>query len=161
MRTRETGDRATDQDVGLKRGAILVAIHLELHGQAIGSLDTPIAAHARSLGATVMTHNVREFSRAPEGNVEMAAVAMAKLFTAPWLTSTKRMMLHAGIGPRRSPTRATSCPATVIDRTLWRAPDCRRPGAPMHRGPAVQAGDRGTACRYASAPEVLVLRSHR
>ncbi len=36
---------------------------LEQRGQPIGPLDQLIAAHARSLGATVVTVNVREFKR--------------------------------------------------------------------------------------------------
>lgn len=47
----------------------VVRAHLEPRGLAIGPLDTLIAAHARSLGATVVTENVREFSRVPELNV--------------------------------------------------------------------------------------------
>lgn len=38
---------------------------LESHGTPIGPLDTLIAAHALSLGATLVTNNVREFSRVP------------------------------------------------------------------------------------------------
>jgi tRNA(fMet)-specific endonuclease VapC len=33
-------------------------------------MDTLIAAHAASLGMTVVTHNVREFSRVPGLKVE-------------------------------------------------------------------------------------------
>ena len=36
---------------------------LERRGQPIGPLDLLIAAHARSLGATVVTVNMREFKR--------------------------------------------------------------------------------------------------
>ncbi len=36
---------------------------LEKEGKSIGPLDTLIAAHAESLGATLVTNNVREFSR--------------------------------------------------------------------------------------------------
>lgn len=39
---------------------------LEMKGQRIGDRDTMIAAHARSLGYTVVTNNVREFSRVCE-----------------------------------------------------------------------------------------------
>jgi tRNA(fMet)-specific endonuclease VapC len=38
---------------------------LEKRGQGIGPLDTLIAAQALRLGATIVTHNVREFSRVP------------------------------------------------------------------------------------------------
>lgn len=36
---------------------------LERRGTPIGSLDTMIAAHARALGAVLVTNNIREFSR--------------------------------------------------------------------------------------------------
>jgi tRNA(fMet)-specific endonuclease VapC len=38
---------------------------LERNGTPIGPLDTLIAAHAISLGATVVTSNLREFRRVP------------------------------------------------------------------------------------------------
>jgi tRNA(fMet)-specific endonuclease VapC len=43
---------------------------LEKHGIPIGSLDTMIAAHARALGAVLVTNNVREFSRVEGLRVE-------------------------------------------------------------------------------------------
>ena len=36
---------------------------LAAKGQPIGPYDVLIAAHARSMGATLVTHNVREFKR--------------------------------------------------------------------------------------------------
>jgi len=42
-----------------------VRTHLEAAGTKIGALDTFIAAHARSVGATLVTNNTREFSRVP------------------------------------------------------------------------------------------------
>jgi tRNA(fMet)-specific endonuclease VapC len=45
-------------------GAIRAA--LERQGTPIGSLDTLIAAHAQSLDVTLVTNNVREFSRVPD-----------------------------------------------------------------------------------------------
>jgi tRNA(fMet)-specific endonuclease VapC len=42
-----------------------VRAHLEARGTPIGSLDTLIAAHALSLGLTLVTNNTREFSRVP------------------------------------------------------------------------------------------------
>jgi tRNA(fMet)-specific endonuclease VapC len=42
-----------------------VRAYLEYRGLGIGPLDTLIAGHARSLDATVVTDNVREFSRVP------------------------------------------------------------------------------------------------
>jgi tRNA(fMet)-specific endonuclease VapC len=43
---------------------------LERRGQGIGPLDLLIAAQALRLGATVVTHNVREFGRVPGLKVE-------------------------------------------------------------------------------------------
>ena len=43
---------------------------LERAGTPIGSHDLFIAAHARSRGLTLVTHNGREFARAPELQVE-------------------------------------------------------------------------------------------
>jgi tRNA(fMet)-specific endonuclease VapC len=43
---------------------------LERRGQGIGPLDTLIAAQAVRLGATLVTHNTREFRRVPGLNVE-------------------------------------------------------------------------------------------
>lgn len=43
---------------------------LEKRGQRIGPIDTLIAAQALRLGATVVTHNVREFRRVPGLKVE-------------------------------------------------------------------------------------------
>ena len=43
---------------------------LERDGRTIGALDTMIAAHALSLDATLVTNNVREFSRVPRLNLE-------------------------------------------------------------------------------------------
>lgn len=47
-------------------------IHLELTrmGKPIGPLDTLIASHARYLGYTLVTNNVKEFSRVPNLRVE-------------------------------------------------------------------------------------------
>jgi tRNA(fMet)-specific endonuclease VapC len=42
-----------------------IRAHLEPRGLRIGPLDTLIAAHARSLGATLVTDNLAEFSRVP------------------------------------------------------------------------------------------------
>ena len=44
--------------------------YLEKRGQGIGPIDTLIAAQALRLGATVVTHNVKEFSRVPGLHVE-------------------------------------------------------------------------------------------
>lgn len=42
-----------------------IRARLEKQGTLIGSLDTLIAAHALSLQATLVTNNVKEFSRVP------------------------------------------------------------------------------------------------
>ncbi|MEZ5799346.1 MAG: type II toxin-antitoxin system VapC family toxin [Nitratireductor sp.] len=39
-------------------------------GELIGPVDMFIAAHARALGATLVTNNIREFSRVPELKLE-------------------------------------------------------------------------------------------
>ena len=43
---------------------------LERTGRPIGHNDLLIAAHARALGATLVTNNVREFSRVPDLEIE-------------------------------------------------------------------------------------------
>jgi tRNA(fMet)-specific endonuclease VapC len=43
---------------------------LERRGTPIGSLDTLIAAHARSLGLTLVTNNTEEFGRTPGLHVQ-------------------------------------------------------------------------------------------
>ena len=43
---------------------------LEKRGQPIGSLDLLIAAHALSLDARLVTHNVREFGKVPGLRIE-------------------------------------------------------------------------------------------
>ena len=47
-----------------------IRAHLETAGIPIGAPDTLIAAHAESLDATLITNNVREFSRVPQLRVE-------------------------------------------------------------------------------------------
>lgn len=47
-----------------------IRAELEAHGTPIGSLDTMIAAHALSLGLTMVTSNEREFRRVPHLKVE-------------------------------------------------------------------------------------------
>jgi tRNA(fMet)-specific endonuclease VapC len=50
-------------------------VALERRGQPIGSNDLLIAAHALALGATLVTHNLREFARVPGLKVENWVVA--------------------------------------------------------------------------------------
>lgn len=47
-----------------------IRAYLEKAGTPIGAYDLLIAAHARSLGITLVTINIREFSRVPELNIE-------------------------------------------------------------------------------------------
>jgi tRNA(fMet)-specific endonuclease VapC len=57
-----------DHGVVLAYGKVRVA--LERSGRGIGALDTFIAAQALSLDATLVTSNLREFSRVPGLQVE-------------------------------------------------------------------------------------------
>ena len=47
-----------------------VRAELAKRGRPIGPLDTMIAAHALSLGATLVSNNLREFERVPDMAVE-------------------------------------------------------------------------------------------
>ncbi len=47
-----------------------IRAELDRSGQPIGQNDLLIAAHARTLGATLVTNNPREFARVPGLNVE-------------------------------------------------------------------------------------------
>ena len=47
-----------------------IRAELERNGQPIGQNDLLIAAHARALGATLITNNLREFRRIPGLKVE-------------------------------------------------------------------------------------------
>ena len=47
-----------------------IRAELEARGKPIGPLDTMIAAHALSLGLTIVTSNEREFRRVPSLKVE-------------------------------------------------------------------------------------------
>ena len=57
-------DEPTAESYGMVRAA------LEKAGTPIGPLNTQIGAHALSLGATLITHNSREFLRIPGLTVE-------------------------------------------------------------------------------------------
>lgn len=59
---------AFDETAAARYGEIRAA--LEAKGTPIGPLDTLIAAHALGLGATLVTNNVREFSRGEGLRVE-------------------------------------------------------------------------------------------
>lgn len=50
--------------------AAVLAAELESKGTPIGAYDVFIAAHAMSLDVTLVTHNVREFSRVPNLRIE-------------------------------------------------------------------------------------------
>jgi tRNA(fMet)-specific endonuclease VapC len=47
-----------------------IRAHLKTLGTMIGANDLFIAAHARSLGVTLVTNNTREFERVPKLNIE-------------------------------------------------------------------------------------------
>jgi tRNA(fMet)-specific endonuclease VapC len=47
-----------------------IRVYLESNGQPIGSMDMLIAAHALSLDLTLITNNIREFSRVPHLRIE-------------------------------------------------------------------------------------------
>ena len=57
-------DGPVDQHYGMIRS------ELERIGRPIGHNDLLIAAHARALGATLVTNNTKEFSRVPDLNIE-------------------------------------------------------------------------------------------
>lgn len=57
-----------DSEAAEAYGAIRAG--LERKGAPIGALDTLIAAHAFSLGCTLVTNNEREFTRVPELRIE-------------------------------------------------------------------------------------------
>jgi len=48
----------------------LIRAELEKNGNVIGSMDLMIAAHAKSINATIVTNNEKEFIRVPNLNVE-------------------------------------------------------------------------------------------
>lgn len=50
-----------DSEAAIEYG--IIRSYLEKKGTPIGSLDTLIAAHAKSLGMTLVTNNVKEFER--------------------------------------------------------------------------------------------------
>lgn len=53
-------------DADITRHYATIRARLESHGTPIGANDLWIAAQARSLGATLVTDNQREFQRVPE-----------------------------------------------------------------------------------------------
>ncbi len=55
-------------DAALHYGQIRA--QLEQKGSAIGSMDLLIAAHALTLGSTLVTNNVKEFARVPQLKIE-------------------------------------------------------------------------------------------
>ena len=59
---------AFGQEAAAAYGRVRAA--LEKAGTPIGPLDTLIAAHAVSIGATLVTNNTREFERVPDLEVE-------------------------------------------------------------------------------------------
>jgi len=59
---------ALDADVGRHYGSLRAL--LKEQSMPIGNNDLLIASHARSIGAVLVTNNVREFSRVPDLTVE-------------------------------------------------------------------------------------------
>ena len=57
-------------DVNAAREYGEIRAHLQSIGKPIGSVDYLIAAHARSLGLTLVTNNTKEFDRVPGLKVE-------------------------------------------------------------------------------------------
>jgi tRNA(fMet)-specific endonuclease VapC len=57
-------DAAVGETYGVLRA------HLERAGTPIGNNDLWIAAHARRLGVTLVSNNIREFERVPDLNLE-------------------------------------------------------------------------------------------
>lgn len=57
-----------DYDAAIMYGSVRAA--LEMQGIPIGALDTLIAAHALSLGLTLVTNNVDKFTRVPNLKLE-------------------------------------------------------------------------------------------
>jgi tRNA(fMet)-specific endonuclease VapC len=61
---------AMDFDLDATASYGRIRADLEKRGTPIGPLDTLIAAHAASLGATLVTNNTREFERVPNLRIE-------------------------------------------------------------------------------------------
>jgi tRNA(fMet)-specific endonuclease VapC len=53
-----------------------IRAHLKTSGTMIGANDLFIAAHARSLGLTLVTNNTREFGRVPKLKIENWTIAL-------------------------------------------------------------------------------------
>ncbi len=52
-------------DAGIEEHYVTIRTHLEAQGTPIGEADLWIAATVRAAGGTVVTNNLREFSRVP------------------------------------------------------------------------------------------------
>jgi tRNA(fMet)-specific endonuclease VapC len=48
----------------------IIRAYLQKKGTVIGNMDLLIAAHAKSLGATLVTNNRREFARVPDLHIQ-------------------------------------------------------------------------------------------
>lgn len=59
-----------DFDVDAAAAYGVLRSHLEGRGEVIGHYDMLIAGHALSLGATIITNNIREFARVPGLTIE-------------------------------------------------------------------------------------------
>ncbi|GAB1459634.1 MAG: type II toxin-antitoxin system VapC family toxin [Thauera sp.] len=80
-------DIAAFDDTAVWRYAALRA-ELERSGQPIGALDTQIAAHALTLGCTLVTNNTREFARIGGLALENWAEPLLHEPLAPYLSAT-------------------------------------------------------------------------
>jgi tRNA(fMet)-specific endonuclease VapC len=61
-------DKKPDPFQGIKLGKCYgeIGASLESKGKTIGPLDMLIVAHALSLGLTIISNNIKEFSRVPK-----------------------------------------------------------------------------------------------
>lgn len=57
-----------DDAAAVEYGSIFA--YLQRHGTPVGKMDILIAAHARSLGMTVVTNNTKDFERVPNLSLE-------------------------------------------------------------------------------------------
>lgn len=80
-------DIAAFDDTAVWRYAALRA-ELERSGQPIGALDTQIAAHALTLGCTLVTNNTSEFARIGGLALENWAEPLLHEPLAPYLSAT-------------------------------------------------------------------------
>jgi tRNA(fMet)-specific endonuclease VapC len=71
--------------------AATIRAQLEQQGTPIGPIDVLIAGTAASLQATLVTHNVKEFSRVSGLAIATGIEYLASLSTASWCSKSKSM----------------------------------------------------------------------